>query len=71
MTELIARYWTFAREHYQRDGKPTAEIANIHDALKPVERRYGDELAAEFGPLAFKTIRAELIKAGLARSTIS
>ena len=33
MTDLIARYRRFAGEHYQRDGRPTAEIAKIRDAL--------------------------------------
>jgi integrase len=70
MTELIARYWRFAREHYQRDGKPTAEIGKIRDALKPVERLYGETPAAEFGPIAFKTVRAEFMKADLCRTTI-
>ncbi len=70
MTELIARYWRFAREHYQRDGKPSAEIGKIRDALKPVERLYGDQPAAEFGPVAFKAVRGEFIKADLCRSTI-
>jgi len=70
ITELIARYWRFAMGHYQRDGKPTAEIAKIRDALKPVERLYGETLAAEFGPIAFKTVRAEFVKADLCRSTI-
>jgi integrase len=70
VTELIARYWRFAREHYQHDGKPTAEIGKIRDALKPVERLYGETLAAEFGPVAFKTVRAEFVKADLWRTTI-
>jgi integrase len=70
VTELIARYWRFAQEHYQRDGKPTAEIAMIRDALKPVERLYGETVAAEFGPIALKTVRAQFIKADLCRSTI-
>jgi integrase len=70
MTELIARYWKFAHEHYQRDGKPTPEIAKIRDALKPVKRLYGERPAAEFGPLAFKAVRTEFIKADLCRSTI-
>ena len=63
MTDLIARYRRFAGEHYQRDGRPTAEIAKIRDALKPVERLYGDRMAADFGPLAYKTVRAEFIQA--------
>ncbi len=70
MTELIARYWRFARVHYQRDGKPTPEIAKIRDALKPVERLYGNHPAAEFGPVAFKAVRGEFVKADLCRSTI-
>jgi integrase len=70
MTELIARYWAFANEHYQRDGKPTAEISKIRDALKPVEQLYGDTLAADFGPIAFKTVRSEFVKSDLCRTTI-
>lgn len=70
ISELVNLYWRFAHAHYQRDGEPSREISNIREALKPFERLYGHTLAIEFGPVAFKTLRAELLEQDLCISTI-
>jgi integrase len=70
ISELVAKYWEFAQAHYQIDGKPTAEPGKIREALRPVVRLYGHAPARDFGPVAFKTVRAEFIKADLCRTTI-
>ena len=69
--ELILRYWVFAKDHYRRDGRPTRELDNIRDALRPVRDLYGHTPAAQFGPLALKAVRRAMIEAGLARTTIN
>ena len=71
VSELILRYWLYAQRHYQRDGRPTRELDNIRDALRPVRELYGHTAAAHFGPLALKTVRRAMIDAGLARTTIN
>ena len=57
LTEVIARYWQFAKGYYKRAGRCTREAPGIKQALKPVRELYGSEHAAEFGPMALKAIR--------------
>src|SRR5206468_1114012 len=71
VSEMILRYWVFAKQHYQRGGQPTRELDNIRDALRPVRELYGYAPAAQFGPLALKVVRRAMIDAGLARTTIN
>jgi hypothetical protein len=41
VTEVLARYWRFAEQHYRKDGQPTQEVVNIRYALRPVKELYG------------------------------
>ena len=34
VTELIARYWRFAKSYYVKEGKPTSEIASNRSGLR-------------------------------------
>jgi integrase len=69
--ELLLRYWRFAEGHYLRDGRPTRELDNIRDAVRPVRRLYGDTPAAEFRPSNLKAIVRAMVVDGLCRSTIN
>ncbi len=71
VSEMILRYWLFAKQHYRRDGQPTRELDNIRDALRPLRELFGPTPAALFGPKALKTLRNVMIQSGLARSTIN
>jgi integrase len=71
IVELIARYWRFAKGYYVKRGKPTDEQAGIRGSLRPLKEMYGDTPAAEFSPLGLKAVRATLIEAGLARTTVN
>ena len=71
ITELLARYWKFAKQHYRKHGKPTDELDNMKYAARPLKRLYGHTLAAEFGPLALKAIQQHLIGDGLSRTVIN
>ncbi len=71
VSEMILRYWVFAKSHYRRDDLPTRELDNIRDALRPVRELYGHTSSAQFGPLALKAVRRAMIDAGLARTTIT
>ncbi len=54
------------------DGTPTGELDNFRDALRPLRRFYGGTPAKDFGPLALRAVREEMIKSGrLARPTIN
>jgi integrase len=71
MAEIILRYWTFAQGYYRKDGRPTGEVACIRSALRPVRRLYGDRPAREFGPLALKACRDELVREGSVRQSVN
>jgi integrase len=71
IAELIADYWKHCEGYYVKDGRPTSEADNIRRALRPLLSRYGHTRAAEFGPLALKTVRQEWVEAGLVRGAIN
>ena len=72
ITELMARYREFAKQHYRKDGQPTQEVSNIRYALRPLRRLYAATPAREFGPLALKAIHSGLFAMGsVARKSIS
>src|SRR5258708_7963033 len=52
VSEMILRYWVFAKHHYRRDGQPTRELDNIRDALRPIRELYGHTEVAQFGAMA-------------------
>jgi integrase len=71
IVELLARYWKHAKQYYRKDGRPTVEISNLLDALRPLKQLYGHTRACEFGPLALKALRDKLIEEGLSRKLIN
>jgi len=72
VNELILRFWRHVESHYRHaDGTPTAEQDNFRLSLKPLKELYGHSLAANFGPLALKTVRKKMIDAKLTRSLIN
>jgi hypothetical protein len=69
--ELILRYRRFAEGHYLRDGRPTRELDNIRDAIRPVRKHYGQKPAADFRPSSLKAVVLSMVDAGLCRTTIN
>ena len=71
IVEVLARYKKFAVQHYQKDGVPTGEWDNIQYAIEPLMRLYSRTLVRDFGPLALKSLQAQMITTGLSRSVIN
>src|SRR5262249_12675732 len=45
---LILAYWRWAEKNYlDAEGKPTRELENLKDALRPLRKLYGDTEAAK------------------------
>ncbi len=65
VNEVILSYIQFADTYYLKDEKPTGESVSIRYALRPLRRLYGMSPACDFGPLALKTVRAEMIRVTL------
>lgn len=64
ISELAADYWSHAEGYYVKDGQPTSELCCIKSALRPLKRLYAHTVAGEFGPLALKSVRQQMIDLG-------
>ena len=71
VAEMLKRYRAFCERHYVKDGRPSAEVALLGYALKPVRELYGNTLAADFGPLALKAIQQHFIDKKICRTQIN
>jgi hypothetical protein len=72
VAEILAAFWLHAQSHYRRaDGTTTNEVAEFRLAFKPVRKLYGHTPAKDFGPLALKTVRCEMVKAKLSRKVVN
>jgi integrase len=72
ITEVLARFWDHVETYYRLpDGSPSSEIHVYRSALSPLRRLYGHTLAREFGPLALKTLRGEMIRLGWCRKVVN
>ncbi len=71
VNELILAYLQFADGYYRKNGQPTGEYDSIRYSLKPLRRLYGSTGVNEFGPLALKNVREEMITSALCRNEIN
>ncbi len=71
INELILAYLGFADGYYVKDGRPTTEPRDIRLAIRPLRRLYAHSPAGEFGPLALKAVRGQLIESGLCRTEVN
>ncbi|MGE3803819.1 MAG: tyrosine-type recombinase/integrase [Gemmataceae bacterium] len=63
VNELCQRFWPHAQERYRgHDGKPTYALDDWKLALRPLRRLYGHMPAQDFGPLALKAVREEMVR---------
>jgi integrase len=68
VVELCARYLKFASTYYRKGGKCTGEVPPIKAMIKILVPLYGKKPCSEFGPLALKAVRHQMIGAGCSRS---
>jgi integrase len=62
VNELLSKFWDFAETYYVKNGKPTDEQACIKSAMRPLKQLYGDSAANDFGPLALKAVREQMVE---------
>ncbi|HEY1859842.1 MAG TPA: hypothetical protein VGG61_05790 [Gemmataceae bacterium] len=69
VNELTEAFWfTDAVKHYRHaDGTPTKELEDFRVSLRPLKALYGHTSAKDFGPLALKAIRDQMIKQPITR----
>lgn len=72
VAEILAAFLDHAERYYRLpDGSTSTEVTAYRDAMKPLRRLYGHTLAAQFGPLALKAVREEMIRIGWCRKRIN
>ena len=59
------------RKHAETYYAGSRELKNFRDALRPLLRLYGSAMARDFGPLALKAVRAEMIGNGWCRNVVN
>jgi integrase len=70
--DLLASFWLFAKGYYTRpDGTPTKELDAYRQAMKPLRALYGHTSVVNFGAVALKTVRQNLIDRDLSRSHVN
>lgn len=71
INELVLAYKQHVEGYYVKNGELTTEVGNIARALKLLREQYGHTGAEDFRPGTLKMIRDEMIRRGLARTSIN
>jgi len=72
INELCSSHLTHAEKHYRRaDASQTHEVAEYKIVHRVMRELYGEIIAADFGPLALKAVRAGMVKRRWCRSLIN
>jgi integrase len=72
IVELAARFLVYAADYYRKpDGVRTPETKNFKPVIQMLKDLYGHEKVCAFGPLALKTLRAEMVKKDWSRTYIN
>jgi integrase len=70
--QVAVAFWVYALGHYKRpDGTPTQEISEYHQSIRVLRKLYAHTRAADFGPLALKAVRNEMVKKGWSRKLVN
>ena len=71
VNELVLAYLRFAKNYYIKNGRPSGEVRNLKDAVKPLVLMHGHVPVVEFSPMSLKAVREEMINADLSRGVIN
>lgn len=71
IAELCVRYWRFAAEYYGAHDAKNRGLPGVKQAIRHLRERYSRTPAVEFGPLALKVVREQMIADGLSRRYIN
>ena len=71
VNEVLLAYVKAHATYYRKNGRSTGELELVKYALRIVKNLYGHKPASEFGPLALKACRNEMIEIDWSRKTIN
>jgi len=70
INELLLAFMRHADQHYRKNGQITSEIDCLKSATRPLVKLYGVTPVDQFGPLALKAVRQQMISAGWVLSPV-
>ncbi len=59
---MLDRFRGHALKHYRKDGRPTGQVSNFDQAMRPLLVLYGELLVKDFGPLKLEAVRELMVK---------
>lgn len=68
---LCCLYEAWARQRYLVNGRPSSQVSTVTTALRWMRERHGPRPAVEFSPRDIAELQTEMIRSGLARTTIN
>lgn len=71
IAELCVRYWKWATAYHQAHDAKNRSLPSLKQAIRYLRERYSRIAASEFGPLALKSIREQMIDNGLSRRYVN
>jgi integrase len=71
VNELAVAYWKWAETYYGFKDSRKGTSFNVKDVLRILKELYGHTPAADFGPLALKACRVEMVKKGWSRTYVN
>jgi len=71
IVELLNDYWDWACSYYRKNGEPTGTLDGVKVAVNQLAKTFGRIGVNDFGPLALKQLREDLIHRGLSRRYIN
>ncbi|MDG2385055.1 MAG: site-specific integrase [Pirellulaceae bacterium] len=71
VVEMAAAFQRHAKQYYRKHGKPTREVGCIVEALRLMCELYGRQPVHDFGPLALKAVREQMIQKDWSRGYIN
>ncbi|MFO1006977.1 MAG: tyrosine-type recombinase/integrase [Planctomycetaceae bacterium] len=69
--ELCLAFMRYAESHYVKNGEMTSQVDAVRSTIRVLNSVYGLTPAKDFGPLALKAVRQQMIEKGWVRDTVN
>jgi integrase len=71
VSELVAAYWRFAKRYYGPLPSAQSSLPAIKSAIRHLKGLYGHTPARDFGPIALKAVRVQIVASGVTRNGVN
>ena len=69
--ELCLAFMRYAETHYVKNGEMTSQVDAVRSTIRVLNSVYGLTPAKDFGPLALKAVRQQMVDKGWVRDTVN